>query len=323
VQNALLVLVIGLLITGTTYAQQVDPFRTRNLSPLIAVFGLPAWESGLGERHREFSVVSEIGNHYLLGGQEKEELVLDGETWRTSLFYRSRLGDQWIVGVELPFYQHSGGFMDDVVDSWHSFFRLPDGNRNLRMEDQLRFLYRNNGVTGYFLDKKSSGIGDIQFSFSRQLRGENGLILKGTLKLPSGDADLLTGSGGTDFSLSVFQQNQDMFVGVPAGVYWGAGLLRINDPALFTDRHKEWITFGTLGVGWSVLPKLGLKLQFDMHSKFYDSELDAMGKLSIQVSMGGWWSFDERRRLNIAIGEDLIVKTAPDISIHVDFNWAF
>jgi hypothetical protein len=323
VQNAFLVLVIGMLITGNTYAQQADPFRSRNLSPLVSVFGLPAWESDLGVKHTEFSVVSEIGNHYQLGGKGKEELVLDGETWRTSLFYRSRLGEEWIVGVELPFYQHSGGFMDDVVDSWHSFFRLPDGNRNLRMEDQLRYLYKDNGITGYFLERRSTGMGDVQFSLSRQLGGTSGVLLKGTLKLPTGDADFLTGSGGTDFSLSAFRQNQAIFVGVPAGLYWGAGLMSINDSALFTDRHKDWVAFGTLGAGWSVRPKFGLKLQFDLHSKFYGSELDEMGKASIQVSMGGWWSLDESRRLNIAIGEDLVVSTAPDISIHVDFSWIF
>ena len=322
-KSAFVALVIGMLITVGTHAQQTTPFRTRNLSPLVSVFGLPAWESGLVAGEKEFSVVSEVGNHYRLGGKGTEELVLDGETWRTSLFYRSSLGDKWVVGLELPFYQNSGGFLDDVVDAWHSFFRLPDGNRNLRMEDQLRYLYKDNGVTRYFLDNRSRGIGDVQVSFSRHLFGESGLVFKGTLKLPSGDPDILTGSGGTDLSFSVFQKNSAMLVGVPTGLYWGAGFMMIDDSDLFTDRHEDWVAFGTLGAGWPVLQNFGLKVQFDSHSKFYRSELDEMGKASIQVSVGGWWSLDERRQLNVAIGEDLIVRTSPDISINIDFSWGF
>ncbi|MDG2316028.1 MAG: DUF3187 family protein [Gammaproteobacteria bacterium] len=322
-KSAFVAIVIGVLITEGTHAQQSTPFRTRNLSPLVSVFGLPAWESGLVAGDKELSLISEVANHYRLGGKGVEELVLDGETWRTSLFYRSSLGDKWVVGIELPFYQNSGGFLDDIVDAWHSFFRLPDANRNLRMEDQLRYHYKDNGVTRYFLDKRSSGIGDVQVSFSRHLFGESSLVFKGTLKLPSGDPDILTGSGGTDLSFSVFQENSAILVGIPTGLYWGAGLMMIDDSDLFTDRHEDWVAFGTLGAGWPVLQNFGLKVQFDSHSKFYRSELDEMGKASIQVSVGGWWSLGERRQLNVAIGEDLIVRTSPDISINIDFSWGF
>ena len=271
-KSAFVALVTGMLITEGTHAQQTTPFRTRNLSPLVSVFGLPAWESGLVAGEKEFSIVSEVANHYRLGGKGTEELVLDGETWRTSLFYRSSLGDKWVVGLELPFYQNSGGFLDDVVDAWHSFFRLPDGNRNLRMEDQLRYLYKDNGVTRYFLDNRSRGIGDVQVSFSRHLFGEGGLVFKGTLKLPSGDPDILTGSGGTDLSFSVFQKNSAVLVGIPTGLYWGAGFMMIDDSDLFTNRHEDWVAFGTLGAGWPVLQNFGLKVQFDSHSKFYRSK---------------------------------------------------
>ncbi|MBH97187.1 MAG: hypothetical protein CMM56_01910 [Rhodospirillaceae bacterium] len=316
--NVLAVMIV--LVTGSAKAQEAAPFRTRNLSPLISVFGLPVWESSLPGEGPTFGFVSDIANHYSLSRKGNEELILDGETWKNSVFYRYKILDEVNIGIELPFYEISGGFLDDTVDAWHSFFGMPDGKRNLREEDGLRYLYKDVGTSSYFLDQRSSGIGDIQISFSRKF---NGLILKGTFKLPTGDKNILTGSGSTDISISVFNQKQIMFAGDPAGIFWGAGLIVMNEPKLFTDRVKDWAGFGTLGMGWRVLPRVGLKLQFDFHSRFYESELDEMGISSIQVNTGGWWEIDERRRLNIAIGEDLMVRTAPDITIHFDFSWDF
>ena len=322
-RNGVLALVLATLALGSAHAQETVPFRTRNLSPLVSIFGLPAWEIGLGDERSEFAVVGEVGNHYRLARKGEEELVFDGETWRTSFFYRHRIRERWSVGFEVPLYRHSGGFVDDLVDAWHSFFRLPDGNRNLREEDQLRFLYNDRGANVYFRDQPSSGIGDVQISFARELDGADGLLLRAVLKLPTGDAADLTGSGGTDLSLSVLKRTPKRFVGDAAGIYWGAGLLMIGEPDVFAARNEDWVVFGMFGGSWRPLPRLGLKAQLDFHTRFYDSDLDEMGKDSIQASIGGWWSLDERRRLNFAVSEDLIVRTAPDVSLHVDFSWGF
>lgn len=322
-RKTLVALFVGLLGVGVAYPQETVPLRTRNLSPLVSIFGLPAWEIGLGDERSEFAVVGEIGNHYRLASKGEEELVFDGETWRTSFFYRHRVLERWSVGFEIPLYRHSGGFVDDLVDAWHSFFRLPDGNRNLRPEDQLRYLYNDRGETTYFLDQPSSGIGDVQISVARELDGADGLLLRAVLKLPTGDAADLTGSGGTDLSVSVLKRSPRTFVGDSAGIYWGAGLLMIGEPDVFATRHEDWVVFGMFGGSWRPFPRIGLRAQLDFHSRFYDSELEEMGKDAIQASIGGWWSLDERRRVNFAVGEDLVVKTSPDVSIHVDFTWGF
>ena len=77
-------LVAGVMAAGISVAQETMPLRTRNLSPPIAIFGVPAWEVELGDRRGEFSVATELANHYRLGHKGEEELVFDGETWRTS-----------------------------------------------------------------------------------------------------------------------------------------------------------------------------------------------------------------------------------------------
>ena len=313
-------LVAGVMATGTSVAQETVPLRTRDLTPQIAIFGLPAWEVGLGDWRSEFSFTADIANRYRLVHKGGEELVFDGESWRTSFSYRRRIGGRWSIGVELPLYRHSGGFIDDFIDAWHSFFGMPDGNRNLRAEDQLRSLYSDRGSTVFLLTEPRGGVGDMQISVARALGGPDGWLVRAVVKRPAGDAGRLTGSGGTDVSGSAFKQHAGRFAGNPAGIDWGAGLLLIGEADVFAARHEDRVVFGTFGGGWRTLPRLGLKAQLDLHSRFCDSSLDEMGKDSIQASVGDWLALGERRWLSLAVSEDLIVRSAPDFSVHIDFS---
>ena len=323
--KAVVVLVVSTLVSGLAgvQAQETIPFRTRNLSPVVAIFGLPVWEGALGEARSEFGAVAEVANHYRLSRGGAEELILDGETWRTGLFYRRRVGEEWTVGVEVPLYRISGGFLDDGIDAWHSFFNLPDGERNQRPEDQLRFLYNDRGVTEYFRQGSSSGLGDIQLSAAREIDVVGGLLLRAVLKLPTGDADTLFGSGAADVTVTVLKQSERTFLSDPAGIFWGGGVMLVGEPDVFAARSEDLVVVGLVGGSWRPLPQFGLKAQLEFNTPFYDSDLDEFGKPSVQASFGGWWSIDDRRRLDIVVGEDFLAKTAPDVTFHVGFNWGF
>ena len=106
------------------------------------------------------------------------------------------------------------------------------------------------------------------------------------------------------------------------GYYWGLGVIRLGDPEFLAARSEDWAVLGLLGGSWQPFEKIGLKAQLDFHSHFYDSDLNELGKDSIQASIGGWWAIDDRRTLSFAVNEDLVVRTAPDVSLHLDFSWA-
>ena len=72
--------VCGCAVAG---AQLAEPAHVRNLNPLVAVFGLPAWDIvPIGTR---FGVTGEVANHYRFSLHGNERLMLDGETVRTTL----------------------------------------------------------------------------------------------------------------------------------------------------------------------------------------------------------------------------------------------
>ena len=308
---------------GAAGAEEVSPLDTPNLNPPVAVFGLPAWDGPLGDARNEFSISTAVGNHYVLAGNGHEELLVDGETWRVNLAYRHRFGERWAVSLGVPWYRHSGGFLDDAVDAWHGFTNLPDGNRNLRGEDELQYLYKVGGRHRFLFERSGHGIGDVRLGLSRTVGIEGATTLKATLKVPTGDRGALTGSGATDLALSFLRRHSLTGGDAPAGIYWGAGVLRPGESEVFSLRSEDWVVFGVFGAGWQPLQRLGFKAQLDAHSNYFSSSLDELGASAVQASVGGWWISDSGRTLTFAFSEDLIVKSAPDFGIHIGLGWTF
>ncbi len=304
-------------------AEETTPFDIPNLSPPVAVFGLPAWDGRGSGARSEFGIATAVGNHYVLSGNGHEELLIDGETWRLNLLYRHRFGGGWTVSAGVPWYRHSGGFLDDAVDAWHGFVNLPDGNRNLRGEDELRYLYKAGGRRRYLFEHTGHGVGDVRVGLSRTF-GEDGVfMLKAAIKFPTGDRGALTGSGATDVAVSLLRRHSRAIGGAPAGIYWGAGVLWPGEAEVFSLRSEDRVVFGVFGVGWQPLRRIGFKAQLDAHSNYFSSALDELGASAVQASAGGWWELDSGRTLTFAFSEDLIVKSAPDFGIHIGLGWTF
>ncbi|MBN1239180.1 MAG: DUF3187 family protein [Gammaproteobacteria bacterium] len=302
-------------------AAQLDaPFRTRNLSPMISVYGLPAWERA--ERGTEVGVTSELANHYRLSSRGSETLVLDGETWRSSLFVRHAFDGPWSVGLEVPYYQQSGGVLDDLIDGWHSAFGLPDGGRNRRAEDQLLFLAENGPGTYMMLDHRVRGLGDVQLSVGRELGGDGGLLLKASVKLPTGDEDMLAGSGAADLAVTLTRAKAVSLGGMPAAFFWGVGAIALGEPERIGFDAGDGTALGLLGGSLRPWPKLGFKAQLDVHGPLYDSRLEELDDPGVQATIGGWWRISKRGVLEAAVNEDLSVSTSPDVVIHMALRWS-
>ena len=308
---------------GAASAEETLPLDIPNLSPPVAAFGLPAWDAPVGGGRSRIGIAAAVGNHYVLAGNGHEELLIDGESWRLNLFYRHRFGEAWTVSVGVPWHRHSGGLLDDAVDAWHGFFNLPDGNRNLRGEDELRYLYKAGGQRRYLFEDPSHGIGDARIGLSRTFGAEGGFTLKAALKVPTGDPGALTGSGAADLAFSLLRRHPRTVGGAPAGVYWGVGAVRLGESEVFSLQSEDWVAFGVFGIGWRPLRRVGFKLQLDAHSNYFSSSLDELGASALQASAGGWWKSDSGRTLTFAFSEDLIVKSAPDFGIHIGLGWAF
>ena len=305
--------IVAMLPQSDALATEREPFRTANLSPPIAIIGMPFW-SPVPEA-TTMGVTFEVANHYRLSQADEEALMLDGETSRLRAWFEKPIGDRWSVSVDVPLYRQSGGVLDDVVDSWHSAFGMPDGGRNYRPEDLLE--YRLVDVSGpYFeLTDSSSALGDVQLSMARGLGKSDAWTLRGTVKLATGDEDILAGSGATDISLAALRLKHGEFANRSASYYLGAAWLEIGEPSRVRFDAEDRAVAGLIGGALALGPRYGVKGQIEVNSALYVSDLEEIGQTAVQATIGGWLLVGETMSFDFAVSEDLHVSTSPDVVI--------
>jgi hypothetical protein len=300
-------------------AQLAEPVHVRNLNPLVAVFGLPAWDTvPIGTR---VGVTGEVANHYRFSQRGGERLALDGETVRATVSFTHGFASGWALGFELPYYRVSGGVLDDLVDAWHSAFGLPDGGRNARPEGELLFALGHPLAPSFVLTEPRSGPGDAQVKFARLVGPDQRFVVQASLKLPTGDEDLLAGSGSGDWSVTLLRTRPLLARKRPAGYYWGLGLVQAGDPQQLDFDAQTWIPAGVVGASWQALPKFGLKGQIDVHGRPYDSPLEEIGEPGVLATLSAWRRTGRRGQIELAIVEDVNVSTAPDVVVQVAAAW--
>jgi hypothetical protein len=307
------------LLPNAALSQEAEPFHTRNLNPAIAIFGLPTWEAVTGVQ--VLSVTTEIANHYRLSRRGTDTLVLDGETTRVDLFYSRPLGKRWAVSAELPLIQQSGGILDDLVDGWHSAFRLPDGGRNNRPDGELLFAFGRDGQPFFRLNDEGSGLGDMQVTLARRFAADERFVARASVKIPTGKESILAGSGAGDWSVTLLRPRAGTLRGRAAGYFWGVGVLALGEPERIAFPVDDHSIVGIVGGGLQILPKFGIKAQIDVYSAMYDTPLEELGQHAVQATIGGWWDAGTHTRADFAINEDLHVSTAPDVVVHLGLRW--
>ena len=301
--------------------QAAQPFHTRNLSPPLAIFGLPTWEAVTDTS--VFTMQTAVANHYRFSQSNGDTLILDGETLRIGMFYSQPLGERWSISAAVPLVQQSGGFLDDAVDAWHSAFNMPDGGRNGRPEDELRFQMATGAAPFFMLDDDERGIGDLQIGFARRFGADEKYVARTEIKIPTGDEDMLAGSGAVDWSVTILRNRDATVRGRAAGYYWGAGLLMLGEPEVVPFATNDYSVTGVLGGGIKIFPRIGIKAQLDFLTATYDTQLEELGQAAVQATIGGWWEMSPRGRLEFGVDEDLHVSTAPDVVLHATLRWSW
>jgi Protein of unknown function (DUF3187) len=312
-------LVVAGLGAAPAHAQPAEPLRIRNLNPLVAIFGLPAWDTVAPGNRLEATL--EVANHYRLSQRGGALLILDGETVRTSLAFSHGFSSGWSLGVEVPYYRVGGGVLDDVIDDWHSTFNLPDGGRNNRPEDQFLFRMADSNGTFFDLARPQAGLGDVQLKAARRFGTEQEFVVELGLKLATGEEAMLAGSGRRDGWGTLLRARALTWRDRPAGYYWGVGVVRLGDPPLIDFRSERWIYTALLGGSWQPWPRFGLKVQLDTHGAAYKSQLEEIGADAIEATIAAWRDVGRRGSLEFAVVEDLAVSTAPDVVIQVAAKW--
>lgn len=316
--SRLVTFTIATALTSISGTGQAAPFEIREQNPLTLIYGLPTTTSSRlpepGERRFHGSL--NVSNTLHLDSPGAEQLIIDAETWVLNITADMALGQDWAVGLHLPLISHQGGTLDGFIEDFHDVFGLSQGDRLQQPQDRVLISYTNDGREFLRLDSAASGPGDLSLRVARQLQQtpDHSLSWWGSVKLPTGSERRLTGSGALDASTWVAGTQS---LRTDWHLYGQAGVLLRGRGNVIADQQRAAVPFGSLGVEWHSWRSIALKVQLDAHGAFYrDTATNALED-SLQLTMGGTVRLSRNWSIDIGVGEDIRVESAPDVHLHI------
>jgi len=135
----------------------------------------------------------------------------DGEVSRSSLTVRRGIG-RVEVEATVPILDVGGGYMDNVIEGFHSTFGLYQNGRRSVPRDVYTLYLRSAGRRLFTTEGAGAGLGDVVLAAKCELPsspafladvGFRHLAIQGLLKLPTGSQDDLYGTGSADVGLQL------------------------------------------------------------------------------------------------------------------------
>jgi hypothetical protein len=310
---------------------EIMPFRSVNQSPLVRIHGIPAETSAsiIPVGQTVLSLTQDVANNYVLAGTRLETLRLDGESYRWVPAFRYGLADGIEVGVEIPWIAQGGGFLDGFIESYHRLIGFTD-DRFLFPKNRLAYRYNRFGQQKLSMTQGGSGIGDISLFGGMRIYDAAGderhdrVALRANLKLPTGSSADLFGNGGTDVSMLLCGSTEFRTGYGAVGAFGSAGLLGLTDTHVLKGNREYVVGHGTAGVGWSPNEWISFKVQLNWNTPFYrNSGLTELTDSAMMLLSGGSIRLPGDYLLDIGVGEDVALTTAPDVSLHLGLSKRF
>ena len=221
------------------------------------------------------------------------------------------LGERFAVQGQLAWRQLSGGSLDSLVESWHDLFSLPNGSRNRLPEDELLIEYRSGESTLLRVDDESSGLADLPLSLGYQLTAsDQGAVAAWlTIKVPTGKAADLTGSGAVDVALSLAGERQ---LSERWQLFGQANVAWLGKGDVLADLQQDFAGSLLAGTTWKAWRSLELTAQLEANTAVLDTGTDLDGD-AVVLTLGGRYRTDSGWAIDFGFSEDLQIDASPDI----------
>jgi hypothetical protein len=304
---------------------EVDPFYTRDQGPFAQIFGLPPAEGGklVPPRGIDIRLVFDASS-VDSGGWElpRETLELDGESCRVTFALRYGLPGRTEIGLDIPYVAHSEGVLDGFIENFHRAAGL-DTSQKSAGKYRLVYSYIRDGVPMVDIRDRTSGVGDVLLSFGYPVYRSGSpepreAAVRAGVKLPTGNAEALRGSGGADFSLRLAGTDPATLADGNITIFGTAGVLFPGEGSVLGDQVRRFVGFGSMGLGWLPLDRLALKIQMDARTAFFrESDSVVLASPAIHLVGGGAFSLPWDVTLDVALSEPIVWETSPDVTFHV------
>jgi hypothetical protein len=299
------------------------PSRTQEPIKLTFLAFRPRAAEVQPEGTKELRITSAYSSIFENGDIGTEQVVLDGEIWRTGFAMTWGIGPRTDLEVEVPVVFATSGFLDRFVESWHSFFAFPDGGR----EERERFTYEmrveKDGDDIYQMESDEAGLGDIPIVIAHQVLDEGesapAVTLRAGVELPTGSESNGFGNGGWDWGGGVIAQKS-----------WGRWTATAGADYVVTARPSSFVGSGVdasddfdmqLGVEYRWNDALSLLAGIVATSPVTD-DLTIMEIDSDIVSADVGIAFDlgESSTLIVGFEDDVVAESGPDFTVFASWS---
>ncbi len=265
----------------------------------------------LAPGERSLTLGFSSANSLLYDGTIRE----DNETERLAVRLRGGVSrGEW--AIELPFLSRGGGFQDPLIDAYHRLLGIGKFRSEVpygRDEERL-------GPSGDF--GGATGIGDLTGTYSRALGPQAFASL--AVKLPTGDAGGLLGSGAVDAGAALYGRWK---LARRLNLHGQAGLVYQGDPTRLV-RARRWVDQESLAFEVPVNSRDAWTLQWQSEPAAIRTGRTFFDGPRRQLTLGFTRQSSAKEAFQLFFSEDgdflnyrvpQIVNVAPDFTIGV--NW--
>lgn len=310
---------LGLLSQAGADEPPTDAFPLRNHNPFLQIYGLPAFRTAdlVPAGGIDVDVTIDIANDVDRADKSGESITIDGESRILNVSLRRRIGERFEVGLDVPYVDHSGGFLDNVIYEFHDLFGFPNSSRD-GPDDQFLISFARDGTTLFEMNSPASGVGDVRLSAAMAFPA---VTLRAGVKLPTGDPDKLTGSGAADVSLGVYGGGATSLFDRRLSWTGFFGVLALGTGDVLRDLQNEVVPYGGVALRWHATDRVSLATQLALQGPYFDADLRELGGRTSQLGFGADIEFPKQGwLLRLAIAEDIAGDAAPDVAFHLSIR---
>lgn len=294
------------------------PFRTLEPVKLTYLAFRPRRATTLPAEATQLSVVSAYANIFEVAEQGGDEVAFDGEIWRTSVSVRRALGTGADVEVELPVVYATSGFLDQIIEDFHSFFGFPDGGREDHEDFDYDMSAQKNGTEAYHLEGNEIGFGDVPVVLTVAVQTESetrpALAVRGGIELPTGSESDGFGNGKVDYGLGFLAERSFGRWTTTGAIDWVDAQSSDSFEAAGVETEDDLDL--QLGVEYRWNDDLSLLLGSVYTSPpTRDIDLEEINGAMLSLDVGVAWDVGARSRVLFVFSEDLITQSAADFTV--------
>jgi hypothetical protein len=295
------------------------PLQVRNQFPLFISLDTPYLESAAVRDSATFALSH--SSVYVTQSSADWTVNMDLELTELMVRLKKALNGRTELGLDIPFYRATEGFMDKPLASFHDALGTGDYGRSARPDNEFLYELQYRGKPVIKPVVHQSGIGDVRLTAKRVLHEGGPLVsVQADIEAPTGDAKQGYGNGSFDGGLAVLV---DLDLGKEYRGYCNAGAVfpgKLRGYETIPMRAYAYAGFGVEAAWWE---RFSVIVQTIVASSPYpETGIRQVDWPGVLLTFGGRYAF-RSGSLEFSLTEDPDTAGAPDFILNLSFKQSF